>query len=509
MNILQRAISGRSTEFYLSFALLWLLPALVLAVLGATYLWQAGWFWWFSLGLLVLTLLTWLISYLATENEQQEADAVFHLDPLPDWSEHDNEIWRKSLQHLESSELAATPWQDIPEAMHDQLAFVASLYREDEPNAKYAFSLPELLLMLEIWSRNYRGFLMEHVPLSRDLKISTIQNVSRKSEAISRAYKLAHPVITVARTLLNPASGVAAEIRSQLMSQAMGDISDHMQHNLKQVLFEQVSQVAIDLYSGRLKLSDQELSAYRQSQQPEQEEVMAPLSVMLLGQVNAGKSSLLNALKEQCLAEVDVLPATQRFHFHHMQLAEGLESYLIDTPGLDGNSRVSSAILKQALKADLVLWLSQSNQPAKALDKQFYQQWVDYFEQHKSRKMPPIILVSTHNDLLPPAGQWQPPYDMTEQNNKKVGSMLGALKYTHETIGLPSDCPAVPLCLAPEQPPYNLDVLWDLLLSVSDEARAAQLNKERLQPVDRSSIISRGLKQSAGLIKMGVNLAVK
>lgn len=509
MNFLQRIISGHTTEFYLSFALLWLIPALTLTGLGVLYLWQAGWFWWFSLGLLALSLVTWGINYLAEENHQQSEAELVHLEPLPEWSTHDNEVWDNALEHMESSQLATTPWQDIPQAMHDQLIFVARLYHQDNTNAQYAFSLPELLLMLELWSRNYRDFVLEHAPLSQDVKISTIQNVSRKTETLSKIYNYANPLISIARTVINPASGIAAEIRSQLMSKAMGNLSEQLQYNLKQALFEQVIQLAIDLYSGRLKLSDHELSTYRQTQQPPEQPSPTPLSILLVGQVNAGKSSLLNALQAQCSAEVDVLPATDQYQYHQLSLPNGQETYIIDTPGLDGSVNQSKKLLQEAIKADLVLWLSQANQPAKSLDKEFYELWLCYFEENKSRKKPPIILVTTHNDLLPPAGIWKPPYDLEQEDNRKVASMLGALRYTQQAIGLPQDSLSVPISLTTGQEPYNIDILWELLLSVNDAARSAQLNKERLTGKARASIVSRGLKQSAGLLKIGLALTTK
>ena len=57
--LLRKLLRERSTEFYLAGMLLWLVPGLVLTVLGLLYLWQAGWFWWFSGGLLLLALLSW------------------------------------------------------------------------------------------------------------------------------------------------------------------------------------------------------------------------------------------------------------------------------------------------------------------------------------------------------------------------------------------------------------------------------------------------------------------
>lgn len=509
MQLLRRLLTDKPLEFYLFLIFLWLLPALCLLGFGMVYLYQAGWLWWFSLGMLALTLSTLLIRHVLGTEVEGPVEPLLHLEPVDDWSSRDTDIWEQALANIEAADLLATPWEELPAAMLEQVTFIARLYRADDRHAEYAFSLPELLLMLETWSRDYRAIVIKNVPLSQDVKISTLRNISGKTGSITKAYRVVAPLISVARLFLNPAKGITSEIREQMMSQLLGGFSVHMQKSLRQALFEQVSQVAIELYSGRLKLSDAELLAYRQAQEPPEAIVTQPLSVIIVGQVNAGKSSLVNALQHEFTAEVDVLPATQGFGYYLMTLADGQQIHLIDTPGLDGKPKTNEAILAEAIKADLILWVSQANQPAKALDKQFLDQWVAYFEQHLSRKRPPILLVTTHNDSLPPADSWQPPYNLSDTENKKAVSMMQALNYTHQAMGLAEETEGVPVCLAPPEQIYNIDVLHNLLVSLSDEARAAQLNKERLKGSEDASLFKLAIKQSTGLVKLGYKLAVK
>ena len=506
---LERLLKKRTKELYAAVIILWLVPALALAVLGLVYLWQAGWFWWFSGGLLLLSVISWLVRYLLRSQAEETEPTIDHLDPRPDWSNHDQRVWKEALAHITSEQLTDTPWVDIPLAMFDHLAFVAKAYHGDDNRAVYAFSVPELLLMLEIWSRDYRADIIENVPLVQSVKVSTFLDVTDKADTAQRASKYLGPLIRVIKAGINPATGLLSEASSQIATRIFSDLTLHMQSNMKAMLFEEVTHVAIDLYSGRLKLSEEELLAYRRAQGiPELEDVI-PLSVVIVGQVNAGKSSLVNALKEECVAEVDATPATADFHHHNIQLTEDLEVYLIDTPGLDGRKETEEAILREALKADLIIWVNQANQPAKALDHQFLEQWNCFFESNLNRKKPPILLVTTHNDMLPPIGDWQPPYDMTDLENKKVKSMTEALKYTQQAIKLPEETPAVPVCLLPGEKRFNLNLLRDLLRSISDQARAAQLNRQRLDADGRASIVKKALRQSAGLVRSGIRIALK
>ena len=508
-DLLRKLLRERSTEFYLAGILLWLLPGLLLCLLGFVYLWQSGWFWWFSGALLLLTILSWGIRRILARPAEQTNEPPQRLDPRPEWSDHDQQVWRRCVAHIDEAELAATAWDDIPRAMFDQLTYVASVYHDNDKEAEFAFSLPELLLMLETWSREYRAQVVAYMPLAHDMKISTLRTLTRHTDTALRIYRYVSPFVSALRIGINPLTGLAREFSSQLASKYMGDLGQHMQKNIRVVLFEQVTQVGIDLYSGRLKFSEEEMLAYRNAQDKPEEVELKPLSVMIIGQLNAGKSSLINALKQQCVAETDPLPATSGFHYHPMRLANDLEIYLVDAPGLDGRESTSKALLAEAVKVDLLLWVCQANQPAKALDRQFFKQWCGYFEEHLARKKPPLLLVTTHNDRLPPADSWHPPYDLADSGNSKVESMLAALRYTHESIGLSKESLAVPVSLLPGEESYNLDVLLALLNSASDEARATQLNRHRLDADAGIPRVLKALQQTAGLVKVGVKLSRK
>jgi predicted GTPase len=432
-----------------------------------------------------------------------------HLQPQPEWSEHDKAVWRTCLEHIGEAQLATLSWDEIPRAMLDQLTYVARVYHGGEKDAEYAFSIPELLLMLETWSREYRAEVIEHMPLAHNLKISTLRTLSRNTGTAVKLYGHVSPLIRAIKIGVNPVTGVASEISSMLGNRYISELGQHMQANMKVVLFEQVTQVGIDLYSGRLKFSEEELAARRRAEQEPRAEEIKPLSIIVLGQVNAGKSSLVNALKQQCVAGVDPLPATSGFHYYAMTLANELDVHLIDSPGLDGGEATSKLLLREAVKADLLLWVSQANQPAKALDHQFLVLWNDYFADHLARKKPPIVLVTTHNDRLPPTGSWNPPYDLEDSSNKKACSMMAALRYSHEAIGLSAQSMAVPVALPPGSGAWNLDVLEQLMQRASSEARSAQLNRQRLDSDSSAAIMKKALQQTAGLVKVGVRLATR
>ncbi|MEH6585228.1 MAG: GTPase domain-containing protein [Halioglobus sp.] len=511
--ILHRLLADRALQFYFFATLTILIPALVLGVLGLAYIWREGWFLWFGLGMFTLasisTILRLLLMRDQREKVEEELDEEFeHLSPIADWSKHDNEVWRLSLKNISERDLVETPWPDIWDAMLLQIAFVAQTYNKNEKDARLAFTVPEALLMLEKWSREYRPLVLENVPLVQEVRISTMVSGSREFEKWNARYKSIKPLVDVIRVVVSKGVALPSAIASTLASEFGGHLTNHMQGNLKQLLFEQVSQVAIDLYSGRLKLSEAELALYRKGiAKPELTEIN-PLTVMLVGQVNAGKSSLINALSDQCVAETDLLPATDGFARYRLTLSEGLEIDLVDSPGLDGKDRISDLLLDQAVKADLLIWVSQATQQAKSLDRGLIDQWDAYFDKELGRKKPPILLVTTHNDMLPPVSDWNPPYDLEYIESPKVESMLGALAYTRQALGLDKNSPAVAIAL-PQDDFYNVDMLKDVLNIVSEEGRAAQLNRERVDAAYSAPVVLRGLKQAGAALKSSLAIAFR
>ena len=77
---------------------------------------------------------------------------------------------------------------------------------------------------------------------------------------------------------------------------------DRLRARVTQEFVLEVGRAAIDLYSGRLALSEEELRlAHERDEAPAAVEPIAPVRIVLVGQVNAGKSSLVNALAQETL----------------------------------------------------------------------------------------------------------------------------------------------------------------------------------------------------------------
>ena len=116
------------------------------------------------------------------------------------------------------------------------------------------------------------------------------------------------------------------------------------------LLILEIGRASIDLYSGRLALSDEDLRAARESDMAATADAVVPIRIVLIGQVNAGKSSLLNALAR------------------------------VDLPGLDESTDTAAELLVQAERADLIMWVASATQPARGPDRKRlddFRAWAD------------------------------------------------------------------------------------------------------------------------------------
>ena len=117
-------------------------------------------------------------------------------------------------------------------------------------------------------------------------------------------------------------------------------------------------------------LSDEEIRAAQERDLADVEALTAaPVRVLLVGQVSAGKSSLVNAMAVAVRAAVGPLPTTAHVSEHRLEL-EGTAVILVDMPGLDEHLTKPEELLREAARADLIVWVASATQPARASDRQ-------------------------------------------------------------------------------------------------------------------------------------------
>lgn len=167
------------------------------------------------------------------------------------------------------------------------------------------------------------------------------------------------------------------------------------------------------------------------------------VTIAIVGQVKAGKSSLVNCLLGDQQAAVDVLPLTrdvQRYELTGSSVSdrESDRLVLLDTPGYSdaGTTPAQAAATREAVRqADLVLLVMAATSPAKQSDAQMLAEMSRWFQDRHQLKPPPVIGVVSKVDALRPVLEWSPPYEWEEPSRPKEHSIHEAVAYVSETLG--------------------------------------------------------------------------
>ena len=172
----------------------------------------------------------------------------------------------------------------------------------------------------------------------------------------------------------------------------------------------------------------------------------------------AGESSLLNAMAQEVGGAIGPVPTTADAKEYMLGLEGHPAVVLVDTPGI--GDRMSAADLsQQAARADLIVWVASSTQPARGPDRTRLDELRSQAKAQLERRPAPILLALTHVDQLHPAAEWDPPYDVTTPAGPKARSIRAAMNSVAAALDLPVDVVA-PVAMPPGRGHYNIDALW-------------------------------------------------
>jgi predicted GTPase len=205
----------------------------------------------------------------------------------------------------------------------------------------------------------------------------------------------------------------------------------------------------------------------------------APVRIVLIGQVNAGKSSLLNALAREIRSAVGPLPMTSNAGEYLLELEGRPTVTLVDLPGVDERAALAPELGAQADRADLIMWVASATQPARGPDRKLLDSIRSRAGAQLARRPPPVLLALTHIDELRPAAEWAPPYDITAPTQPKARAINAAVNAVAGALDLRVDA-VVPVAMPPGREPYNLDTLWARIAVELDEAKLVQLDRIRV-----------------------------
>lgn len=471
---------------------LFILPIACFVAAGAYALWGTGWLFW----LWWLLPLCWGGGYLLARRALRGALAIDygpHAIVPSFWTPRDRQAWglvEKAAEDARS--LAAADLIDPARylAAAKKLSLdVARFYHPDADDPLSDLTIPEILAAAQLALEDLAELVENYVPGSRHL---TVRRWRMLADA-PRLYTAASNFSYAISALFGPASAISRFLVSRLV---LGPAFDLMQQNVVLWFYtsflHRVGIYVIEMNSGRLlrgarawrdlteKFTAPSDMVEAAEPVPKEQRV---LSLAVVGQVKAGKSSIVNALLGEARAATDVLPLTQevsKYELRETDLSDKL--VLLDTVGyaLDEiDDRGYAIACEVAREADLVLLVIDALNPGRAADKRMLEALDRYFRDNPRYRRPPILAVLTHIDLLSPAREWKPPYEGwrdPEPKRPKEQSIREAVE--HNKTELRSwVVDVIPLCADGRGGrTYGVDEwLFPEIVALLDEARAVLL----------------------------------
>jgi uncharacterized protein len=467
------------------------LPWVSLFALGLYWLWQSGHVLMWAVGATALGVVAWPASFLVRRRADKEARLALGEFAAAErnWKDTERAAWDDVLIVAGSTPpFSFASVEPFFLAARSATESVAQHFHPEARSAWARFNLPDFLLLTERISRDLRRETLRQIPGVSTIRFSHLlwvhQQNSRYGKLAQTGWQVGFGIWRAIRAALNPIQAASQETSSLFVENAARVLSYRLRAYATRLFVLEVGRAAIDLYSGRLRLSDEELRAAQVRDMSPTVEAVVPIRIVLIGQINAGKSSLINALAQETRSAVSTLPTTTTAAEHLLDLKGHPSIVLVDTPGFDSASANGIDILGHVERSDLVLWVASTTQPARDLDEHLLASYRHWANALLLRRPPSVILALTHVDELRPASEWRPPYNVTAPQGRKEHAICAAMKAAARALDLPLHT-IVPVAVPPGREHYNLGLLWAKIAGEADDARLVQLDRIRLASQER------------------------
>jgi predicted GTPase len=461
-------------------------PLLVLAGTGTYFLWTQGLsfqVWWPLAGCMIL-------GYVLAWYWQQKRVLLRPVDftaPLH-WTERDQEAWKLVKGRADqASKINPDDFVDFQFYVDTAREMAEELSRFYHPGAKDPISsltIPEILAVIELAAHDMSELVDQYLPGGHLLTI----NNWRRAKQVSDWYRTANNAYWLISAIFSP---INTGVRFTASKLGMSRPFQLLQQNLLTWFYtayvHRIGTYLIDVNSGRLRVGArryQELIKGMTGVSPEptvdgdKADQIGQVTISIIGQVKSGKSSLINALLGEQRARTDVLPATDEITRYELR-PEGVPTKLVllDTVGY-GHSGPRQDQLRAteeaARQSDSLLLVMHARNPARQADLTMLQSLKQWFASRADLKMPPILGVMTHIDLLSPAMEWVPPYNWTNPERLKERQVYDAWNALREQLG--DHLVAIaPVCVAPGKVYGIEEDLLPTVVSFLEQARAVAL----------------------------------
>ncbi len=478
--------------WWLVLGLLFVSPYLLLFAAGSVWLYEHGLLLAYMAATVVITAAAWGVMRGMRQMASRRAahgEAVVPLtfprggEPDPHWPPLARKAWDEVeaiARRLEQEDLPLDQPERLWSVFHEVLRAVARQYHPQATEPELETPLPQVLWTVERVARDLRQAFSENVPGAHVLTLGDFWRLKR----LTQWYRQIYFLYRLASAGFNPISALMREIRDAAANQVLADSTSDVKRWAIGYCIRRTGWYAIELYGQAHDWDQAALEAFRtpESRRDAQKALertatlnAEPLRILVAGQVKSGKSSVIRALFGEVQSAIDVLPCTRNIEPYLVQRDGMPLALVLDTAGYEAVDATEplSPLEEEMLRCDLVLLVVSAVTAARQADRRLMDQLRDFYGKHPDRTMPPVVTVVTHIDLLRPANEWNPPYDLKQPKGAKAIHIAEAVRAVAEDLALSPTEPIVPVCLKP-QAEYNVDEgLVSAILELLPKAKAA------------------------------------
>ena len=486
---------------------LFALPLVILFLLGTYALFIRGWLFW---SWWLLPICWGLAFYLARRGAWRADLKQSAQSEIPSyWTDRDREAWRIVEKRSEDARgIAPISLVDPNYYMRSAQSLLLDITRFYHPNAEDPLgpmTVTEVLTAAQLALEDLTELIEVYVPGSRHLTVSRWRTMAK----LPRWYKLASDLGYLVSAAFGPATAAGRYLLSRVvLAPTVQLMQDNVLYWFYTAFLQRVGIYAIELNSGRLEVGAKRwrelVKAYEQptkggdateSAKPASDAVEHKVTISVVGQVKAGKSSLVNAFLGRSEVLSDVLPATRTVTRHELKGDEWLDTLIIqDTVGYGQKDQAEKDLeetMELCASSDIVLLTMNALDAARDMDRRVLKRMNEWFGKHPERRRPLIVAVLTHIDLLSPSMEWEPPYEGWqggEIRSPKDQAIHDAVEHVKGLVA-PSVTDVIPVCSAGDRSRvYGVEEwLIPAILGRVDDARAVMLLRILHLEVDRTT----------------------
>jgi uncharacterized protein len=439
-------------------------------------------------------------------NREMEAED----DTLPVGSNQANQVENALKQIIEASQNDAPVWEDLQTFWQRCVDLVSAIARIYYPEVKYPFLniyIPQAYGLIRATVDDMDSWMQKLSPALNQVSIAQAYEAYEVYQKLEPSARKLLRVWNAAQWLLNPAAAIAKRASQRYGNNANQQLLVNLSQLTREAAFRNLCKQAVILYSGKAKSNisttistiptstptlpqpkTQTLRDILIQAQPVEQVEQLPVNILIVGRTGAGKSSLINTLFQSELAEVDVLPSTDKIQSYQWQTENQEALTLLDTPGYEQINRGSlrDTVLEYTRKADLLLLATPVLDPSLQID-------ADFLRDIKAEVTDlPVIAIVTQVDKLRPIREWQPPYDWEWGDRPKEVAIREAVQYRAELLNKTNNfceiiLPVVTSDIKTNRQGWGIDALSLALVQAINPAKQQRLARF-LRDVDARSV---------------------